>query len=49
MSNPLCVSHTTDSTSICVADASLDMPPMSARYIPFGDSICFACRQNKIG
>ena len=38
-----------DSTLICAADASLDMPPAAARYIPCGDSICFALRQNEIG
>ena len=48
MSSPSCVSHA-DSTSICAADASLDMPPAAARYIPCGDSICFALRQNEIG
>ena len=48
MSSPSCVSHV-GSTSICAADASLDMPPAAARYIPCGDSICFALRQNEIG
>ena len=48
MSSPSCVSHV-GSTSICAADAPLDMPPAAARYIPCGDSICFALRQNEIG
>ena len=29
------------STSICAANTSLDMPSATARYIPYGDSICF--------
>jgi len=38
-----------DSTSICAADVSLDMPPVAARYIPCGNWICLPDGKTRLG